>query len=161
MSIVTLAIFCLPTCNLPWFMDITFHVPISIALYSIGLYFHHSSHTQLGIIFALAPPLHSFWSCFSTDLQWHIGHLPIWVGEFIFQCTIFMPFHTVHILITWTTALSNSRKLWPMTCRATQDGQVIMESSDKMWSTGEGNGKPLQYSFLENSMNSMKRCCLV
>ena len=32
-----------------------------------------------------------------------------------------------------------------------------MESSDKMWSTGEGNGKPLQYSCLENSMNSMKR----
>ena len=34
---------------------------------------------------------------------------------------------------------------------------VMMESSDKMWSTGEGNGKPLQYSCLENSMNSMKR----
>ena len=32
-----------------------------------------------------------------------------------------------------------------------------MESSDKMWSTGEGNGKPLQYSCLENSMKSMKR----
>ena len=32
-----------------------------------------------------------------------------------------------------------------------------MESYDKMWSTGEGNGKPLQYSCLENSMNSMKR----
>ena len=31
------------------------------------------------------------------------------------------------------------------------------ESSDKMWSTGEGNGKPLQYSCLENPMNSMKR----
>ena len=31
-----------------------------------------------------------------------------------------------------------------------------MESSDKMWSTGEGNGKPLQYSCLENPMNSMK-----
>ena len=44
-----------------------------------------------------------------------------------------------------------------MLCRATQDGQVIVESSDKMWSTGEGNGKPLQYSCLENSMNSMKR----
>ena len=26
-----------------------------------------------------------------------------------------------------------------------------------MWSTGEGNGKPLQYSYLENPMNSMKR----
>ena len=44
-----------------------------------------------------------------------------------------------------------------MPCRATQDGQVMVESSDKMWSTGEGNGKPLQYSCLENPMNSMKR----
>ena len=33
----------------------------------------------------------------------------------------------------------------------------MVESSDKMWSTGEGNGKPLQYSCLENAMNSMKR----
>ena len=44
-----------------------------------------------------------------------------------------------------------------MLCRATQDGWVMVESSDKMWSTGEGNGKPLQYSCLENPMNSMKR----
>ena len=44
-----------------------------------------------------------------------------------------------------------------MPCRATQDGQVMLESSDKTWSTGEGNGKPLQYSCLENPMNSMKR----
>ena len=34
---------------------------------------------------------------------------------------------------------------------------VMMERSDRMWSTGEGNGKPLQYSCLENPMNSMKR----
>ena len=33
----------------------------------------------------------------------------------------------------------------------------MVESSDKTWSTGEGNGKPLQYSCLENAMNSMKR----
>ena len=33
----------------------------------------------------------------------------------------------------------------------------MVESSDKTWSTGEGNGKPLQYSCLESSMNSMKR----
>ena len=33
----------------------------------------------------------------------------------------------------------------------------MVESSDKMWSTGEGNGKPLQHSRLENPMNSMKR----
>ena len=44
-----------------------------------------------------------------------------------------------------------------MPCRATQDGWVMVESSDKTWSTGEGNGKPLQYSCLENFMNSMKR----
>ena len=44
-----------------------------------------------------------------------------------------------------------------MLCRATQDGQVMVESSDKKWSTGERNGKPLQYSCLENPMNSMKR----
>ena len=44
-----------------------------------------------------------------------------------------------------------------MPCGATQDGRVMMERSDRMWSTGEGNGKPLQYSCLENPMNSMKR----
>ena len=42
-----------------------------------------------------------------------------------------------------------------MLCRATQDVRVMVESSDKTWSTGEGNG--LQYSCLENSMNSRKR----
>jgi len=44
-----------------------------------------------------------------------------------------------------------------MLCRATQDGWVIMENSDKTWSTGEGNGKQIQDSCLENPMNSMKR----
>ena len=44
-----------------------------------------------------------------------------------------------------------------MPCGATQYGQVMVERSDRMWSTGEGNGKPLQYSCLENPMNSMKR----
>ena len=43
-----------------------------------------------------------------------------------------------------------------MLCGVTQDGQVMMERSDRMWSTGEGNGKPLQYSCLENPMNNMK-----
>ena len=48
-------------------------------------------------------------------------------------------------------------KLGAMPCRTTQDGQVMVKSSDKMWSTGEENGKPLQNSCLENPMNSMKR----
>ena len=44
-----------------------------------------------------------------------------------------------------------------MPCRAIEDRQVVVESSDKMWSTGEKNGKPPQYSCLENPMNSMER----
>ena len=44
-----------------------------------------------------------------------------------------------------------------MLCRATQDGQVTVGSSDKTWSTGERNGKPLQYSCLENPVNNTKR----
>ena len=40
---------------------------------------------------------------------------------------------------------------------ANKDGRVMVESSDKTWSTSERNDKPLQYSSLENPMNSMKR----
>ena len=57
---------------------------------------------------------------------------------------------------TRTTALSNSMKP-SHACGATQDGWVMVERSDRTWSTGEGNGKPLQYSCLENPMKSMKR----
>ena len=44
-----------------------------------------------------------------------------------------------------------------MPYRATYDGLVMVERFDKTWSTGEGNGKPLQHSCLENPVNSMKR----
>ena len=44
-----------------------------------------------------------------------------------------------------------------MLCGATQDGRVMVERSDKMWSTGEGNGEPFEYSSIESPMNSMKR----
>ena len=57
---------------------------------------------------------------------------------------------------TRTTALSNSIKL-SHACEIIQDGPIMVERSDRMWSTGEGNGKPFQYSCLENPMNSMKR----
>ena len=46
---------------------------------------------------------------------------------------------------TRTTALSNSMKL-SQACGATQDGQVMVDRSDRMWSTGEENGKSLQSS---------------
>ena len=57
---------------------------------------------------------------------------------------------------TRTTALSDSMKP-SHACGAIQGGRVMVERPDRMWSTGEGNGKPLQYSCLENPMNSMKR----
>ena len=57
---------------------------------------------------------------------------------------------------TRTAGLSNSMKL-SHAHGATKDGWVMVERSNRAWSTGEGNGKPLQYSCLENPMNSMKR----
>ena len=57
---------------------------------------------------------------------------------------------------TRTTALSNSVKL-SHASGATQDGRAMVEKSDRMLSTREGNGKPLQYSCHENPMNGMKR----
>ena len=57
---------------------------------------------------------------------------------------------------TRTTALSNSMKP-THACGATQNGWVMVERSDRMWSTGERNAKPFQYSCLEKPMNSMKR----
>ena len=57
---------------------------------------------------------------------------------------------------TRTTALFNSMKL-SHARGTTQDGLVMVERSDRMWSTGEGNGKPLQYSCFVNIMNNIKR----
>ena len=65
--------------------------------------------------------------------------------------------NTYHL--TWvslTLARGNSMKP-SHAFGATQDGRVMVERPDRMWSTGEGDGKPLQYSCLENPMNSMKR----
>ena len=66
------------------------------------------------------------------------------------------------------TTITDNRRIWShgpqscltqwnyaMLCGATQDGRVMVERSDRMWFTGEGNGKPLQYACLENPMNSM------
>ena len=59
--------------------------------------------------------------------------------------------------LSWRTGLHNSMKLWAMLWRATQDRWVTVERSDKMWSTGGENGKPLQDTSLENSMNCIER----
>ena len=74
----SLAIFCLTTSNLPWFMNLTFQVPKQYCSLQQYCSFHYQSHPQLGVIFTLAQPLHSFWSYFSILLQYHIGHLLTW-----------------------------------------------------------------------------------
>ena len=53
MSMFTLVISCLTTSKLSSFMELTFQVPCNIVLYSIGLYFHHQSHLQLGVFLFL------------------------------------------------------------------------------------------------------------
>ena len=94
MSMFTLAILCLSTSSLPRFMDLTFQFLFNIVLYSIGLYFHHRSHPQLDVVFALAL-LFILSGVISPLISSSIlgTYQP---REFIFQCPIFLPFHTVH-----------------------------------------------------------------
>ena len=58
--------------------------------------------------------------------------------------------------LSWQKGMCNSMKIWTMLCRATQDEQVTVENSDKMWSTGGGNSKPFQYAYCETLMNCIK-----
>ena len=64
MSTFTLAISCLATSNLPWFIDLTFHFLCNIALYRIELCFCHQSHPQLGGCFCFGSVSLSFLELF-------------------------------------------------------------------------------------------------
>ena len=75
-------------------MDLTFQVPINIALYSIGPCFYHQLHPQLGVVLLW---LHPF--ILSGIISPLISSSTLGTnqpGEFLFQCPIFLPFHTVH-----------------------------------------------------------------
>ena len=66
----------------------------NIALYIIILYFHHQSHLQLDVVFLW---LHLFTLSGVSSALISSSILGIYqLGEFIFQCPIFLPFHTVH-----------------------------------------------------------------
>ena len=60
-------------------------------------------------------------------------------------------------MISQVTALCNSTKPWDTSLRATQAGQIMVESTDKAHFSGKGNGKPLQCFCLKNPINRMKR----
>ena len=80
-------------------MDLTVQVPMQYC--SLQHCFYHQSHPQLGVDFALGPSLHSFSALFSLSrvislLIFSIILVTYQPWEFIFQCSIFLPFHTVH-----------------------------------------------------------------
>ena len=111
--------------------------------------YHHSGSSQC------TSPRYPV-SCIESRLAIHSLYDIIHVSMPFSQVIPLSPSPQSQFNHTQTTALSNlmklSHALW-----ATQDRQVMVERSDRMWSTGEGNAKPLQYSCLENPMNSMKR----
>ena len=69
MSMFTLAISCLTTCNLPWFTDLTFQVPMQYCSLQHRTLLLSPVTSTAGYCFCFGPSLHSFWSYFSTDLQ--------------------------------------------------------------------------------------------
>ena len=89
----------------------------NIALYSIRPCFYHQSHPQQGIVFALASSLHSFWSYFSTDLQWHIGHVPTW------EVPLSVSYHFAFLYCSWgsqgknTEVVCHSLLPWTTFCK--------------------------------------------
>ena len=124
MSIFTLVICCLTTSNLPWFMDLTFKVPKQYCSWLHWTLLPLPVTSTMGIVFTLAPSLHSFWSYFSTDLQYHTGCLPTWGVDlsvsylFAFSycswCSQGKNTEVVcHSLLQWTTFCQNSQP-WPV-----------------------------------------------
>ena len=93
----TLAISCLATSNLSWFMDLTFRFLYHIVLYSIGLYFHHQTHLWLGVMF-LFWPSHLILSGAISNYPLHFPSsiLDIFIPGELILCHIFLPFHTAH-----------------------------------------------------------------
>ena len=95
MSMFTLAISCLTASSLPWFMDLTFQVPVQCC------FLQHRNLRPSPVASTTGPCFH-FGSLFSLFLELFSPFFfrrilgTCWPGEFIFQCPIFLPFHTVH-----------------------------------------------------------------
>ena len=138
MSIFTLSISCLTTFSLPWFMDLTFQVPKQYCSLQHQTLLLSPVTSTTGIVFALAPSLHSLWNYFSTVVQEHIGYLPTWGVHF--QCPIFLPFHTVHgvlkgIILKWFAIRFSSGSCivrpWPVRLEWLYTAWLIVSELDK------------------------------
>ena len=124
MSMFTLAIYYLTTSNLPWFMDLTFQVPMQCCSLQQRTLLPSPVTSTTGCCFALVLSLYSFWSYFSTDLQKHTGHLLTWgihlsvSYHFAFSCCSWgsQGKNTevlCHSLLQWTTFCQTSPP-WPV-----------------------------------------------
>ena len=97
MSMFTLAISCLTTSNLPWFMDLTFQVPMQYCSLQHQTLLPSPVTSTTGCCFCFGSV-----SPFFLDLFFHCSPVAYWAPTdlgsrgLIFQCPIFLPFHTVH-----------------------------------------------------------------
>ena len=95
MLIFTRAISCLTTFNLPWPMDLTFQVPMQYCSLQHQTLLQSPVSSTTGCWFCFGSV-----SSFFLELFLHSSPIAYWVptvhGEFIFQCSIILPFHTVH-----------------------------------------------------------------
>ena len=126
MSIFTLAISCLATSNLPWFMDLTFQVSLQHCSLQHHTLLPSPVTPTIGCCFSLAPSLHSFWSYFSTyraplTCGFHLSGF--YLFAFSYSSWGFQGKNTemaCHYLFQWTTFCQNSpprpvRLGWPNT----------------------------------------------
>ena len=121
----TFAISCLTTSNLPWFLSLTFKVPMQYCSYSIGFYLHPQTHPQLSTISALAQPLPSFRSYFSAlpsrvlEIHWGAYLLVSYLFAFSYCSWGSWGKNTgvvCHYFLQWTSFCQNSPP-WPIHLR--------------------------------------------
>ena len=94
MSMFTLAISCLTTSNLPWFMDLTFQVPMQYCYLQHRTLISPPDTSTAGHNFCFCLASSFFLELFICSSPVTFWHLLTW--GFIFQCPIFLPFHAVH-----------------------------------------------------------------
>ena len=138
MSTFMLVISCLTTSNLPW-LRAQHSRSYAVFLFITSELASITSHTHNWVLFLLWLHLFILSGVISPLISSSILGM-YWPGEFIFQCPIFFHFHTVHGVLGCHVGPPKMDGLW---------WRILT----KMWSTGEGNGKPLQYSCLENPKN--------
>ena len=132
-------------------IDIHTHTHIYICLYVYTVEYFSAKKRQN---VAICDHMQGTWKYYAKwNVRWRKTNIT-WFHWYVeYQKTNILTPFMGHCLVL-VKGLHNSMKLWGMPCRATQDGRVIVESSDKVWSTGGGNGNPLQHSWHENPINS-------